>query len=166
MTLCSGGGINRVTQLQLTDNTGGSQIAEPAQEGSHLLIGNNTGTIAVHPQGYGFCHTDGISQLDLDLLGKAGSNQILSHIARHVSSTAVHLSGILTGEGTAAVREVAAIGIHNDLTAGQTGITVGAADYEVTGGINVDVGNIFNIKAIVLQNGLLQTCFTYSFEVI
>ena len=48
--------------------------------------------------------------------------------------------------------EVATIGVHNDLTAGQASVTVGAADYEITCGIDMDVGNVRNIETVVLQN--------------
>ena len=48
--------------------------------------------------------------------------------------------------------EVTAVGIHDDFTSGQTGITVGATDNEVSGRIDVDVGNIGNVKAVSLQH--------------
>ena len=49
--------------------------------------------------------------------------------------------------------EIAAVGIHNDLSAGQTGIAVGAANDEVSGGIDVNVGDLVDIKAVFFQNG-------------
>ena len=48
--------------------------------------------------------------------------------------------------------EIAAVGIDDDLSAGQAGIAVRTSNHEVTGGIDVNIGNIGNIKAIATQN--------------
>ena len=119
---------------------------------SQFLIGNSACAKAVNPHRHGLGNTDGIGQLYLNFGSKTGSYQILCHIASHVSAAAVDLSGILAGESTATVGEIAAVGIHNDLSAGQTGIAVGAANDEVSGGIDVNVGDLVDIKAVFFQN--------------
>src|SRR5690606_27996121 len=56
----------------------------------------------------------------------------------HVRRGAVDLGGILAAEGAAAVAAAAAVGVDDDLAAGEPGIAVGAADLEAAGGVHVD----------------------------
>jgi len=148
-----GGGIDGTAQLQLVDDTGGGHIADLAQQRSHLLVGDGAGAVAVNTQGNGLGNADGVGQLHLHLLGEACCYQVLGHVAGHVSGGAVHLGGVLAGEGTAAVGEITAVGVHNDLSAGQAGVAVGAADDEIAGGIDMDVGDIVDVKAVIAQHG-------------
>src|SRR5262249_40064088 len=48
------------------------------------------------------------------------------------------LGGVLTGEGAAAVAAAAAVGVDDDLAAGETGVAVGPADEELTSGVDVE----------------------------
>ena len=48
------------------------------------------------------------------------------------------LTGVLAGEGSAAVGSLAAVGVHDDLAAGQAGVAVRASDDELAGGIDVE----------------------------
>src|SRR5690606_991045 len=64
----------------------------------------------------------------------------LRDIPGHVCGRAVNLRRIFAGEGTAAVRGVSAVGVDDDLAAGQSGITHRAADLELAGRIDVVFG--------------------------
>ena len=70
---------------------------------------------------------------------ETGGHDVLGNITAGVGSGTVNLRGVLAGEGAAAVRAVAAVRVDDDLSAGQAGITVGAADDEIAGGVDVDV---------------------------
>ena len=52
----------------------------------------------------------------------------------------IDLGGVLAGEGAATVRAPAAVGVDDDLAAGEAGIAVGAADGEAAGGVEVEDG--------------------------
>ena len=54
-----------------------------------------------------------------------------------IGCRAVHLRGVLSREGTAAVSALATIGIHDDLTARETCITVRTADDELARGVHI-----------------------------
>src|SRR5205085_2292662 len=71
------------------------------------------------------------------LRGEAGRNNILGNIARHVGSRAIDLGRILAAEGAAAVASSTAVGIDNNLTAGQAAVAVRSAFKEAAGGIDV-----------------------------
>ena len=64
-------------------------------------------------------------------------DDVLGEIARGVGGRAVDLGRVLAGEGAAAMRGRAAIGVDDDLAAGQAAIAVRAADDELAGRIDV-----------------------------
>ena len=69
-------------------------------------------------------------------MSETGGDDILRHIARGIRSAAVHLRRVLAGEGAAAVGRAAAVGIDDDLAAGETAVTLRAADDEAAGGVD------------------------------
>src|SRR5699024_1054512 len=62
-----------------------------------------------------------------------------------VGGGAVHLGGVLAGEAPAAVAGGAAVGVHDDLPAGEAAVPHGAADDEAAGGIDVELGGAGNV---------------------
>ena len=48
--------------------------------------------------------------------------------------------------------KIAAVGIHDDFPSGKSGVSVGAADDEIAGGIDEDIGNTFDVKAVIPEN--------------
>src|SRR5690606_8560400 len=58
------------------------------------------------------------------------------HPAGRVRGGAVDLGRVLAGEGAAAVPGVAAVGVDDDLAAGQAGVAHRAADLEPPGGVD------------------------------
>src|SRR5690606_26784106 len=83
---------------------------------------------------------DGVGQLHLALLRDAGGHDVLGNVARQVGSRTVNLGGVLAGEGTATVACIAAVGVDDDLASGQAAVTVGTADHEAAGGVDVELG--------------------------
>ena len=81
---------------------------------------------------------DRVGQLDHAALGEAGRDDVLRDVARHVARGAIDLRGILAGECAAAVRRGAAVGVDDDLAAGDAGVAVRAADDEAAGGVDQD----------------------------
>ena len=71
---------------------------------------------------------DRVGELHLDALGDPGRHQVLGHVPGHVAGRAVDLRRILPREGAAAVPAVAAVGVDDDLAAGQAAVPLRAAD--------------------------------------
>ncbi len=67
-------------------------------------------------------NADGVGHLNLAAVSEAGSDDILRHIAAGVRGGTVNLRRVLAGERAAAVRAGAAVGVDDDLAAGQTGV--------------------------------------------
>ena len=91
-----------------------------------------------HADGLG--HADGVGELDFGLVGEAGGHDVLGDVAGNVGSGAVDLGRIFAGECAAAVTAHAAVGVHDDLAAGEAGIAHGSADDEAASGIDVVLG--------------------------
>ena len=132
--------VDGLAQVKLTDDGGRGQVKDLLNSLLDLLIGHLAGAEGIDHDGDRLSHTDGIGQLDLALGGKTGGNHILSDPAGGIGGRAVDLAGVLAAEGTAAVAGIAAVGIHDDLTAGQAGVTLRAANDKAAGGVDVVLG--------------------------
>ena len=80
-------------------------------------------------------HADGVGHLDLAAAGGPGGHHVLGHPAGRVGGGAVDLGRVLAREGAATVAGHAAVGVDDDLAAGETGVGVGAAQLEHAGRI-------------------------------
>jgi len=92
------------------------------------------------------------SQVPSAPAGKASSHDGFGGLTADIGAGAIHLGGILSGEGTAAVRAPAAICVNDDLAAGQASIAVGATNYKAAGGVEVEDGLV--IKVLGRHDGL------------
>ena len=94
-------------------------------------------SVGIHIDADGFCHTDGVGHLHEHLVGNAGCHHVLGDVACGVCGTAIDLAGVFTGEGTASVRSLAAVGIDDDFASGQAGVAVRTSDNEFARRIDV-----------------------------
>src|SRR5690606_34049284 len=78
--------------------------------------------------------------LPIAAVGQAGGDDVLGHVAAGVGGGAVHLGRVLAGEGAAAVTGHAAVGVDDDLAAGQAAVAHRAADDELAGRVDVVLG--------------------------
>ena len=76
---------------------------------------------------------DRVGDLNLAALGEAGGDDVLGDPARGVGGRAVDLRRVLAGEGAATVAGHAAVGVDDDLAAGEARVADGAADDEASG---------------------------------
>ena len=126
----------------MLDDVGGLE----AEHGAHGVRDGFVGQAAlrgaegVHIHADGFGVADGVGELDLGALGQTSGDNVLRHIATHVGGAAVHLGGILAGEGPAAVTTKATVAVHDDLAAGQAGVALRSTDDEVAGGVDEEFG--------------------------
>ena len=85
-------------------------------------------------------NTDGIRQLDLALVSKSCCYDILCNVTCCVCCGTVYLGAVLSGECAAAVTCVATVGVYDDLTAGQTTVSVRSANNETAGWVDKELG--------------------------
>merc|ERR1719229_37268 len=77
------------------------------------------GAVGLHEKRKRLRHTDGIRELDQGALAEAAPHHGLGHLPADVRRGAVHLRGVLAGEGAAAVGPPATVRVNDDLTAGE-----------------------------------------------
>src|SRR6516225_6601202 len=94
------------------------------------------GAMGVDIERHRIGHPDRVSDLDRAAFGKSGGDDILSQIARRISSRTIDLGRVLAGESAAAMGGIAAIGVNNDFPPGETAIAIRSADDEISGGID------------------------------
>ena len=86
------------------------------------------------PTGRGLA--DRVGDLHLDPVGQPGGHRVLGHPAHRVRGRPVDLRRVLAGERAAAVPGHAAVGVDDDLAAGQAGVAHRAADDEPAGRVD------------------------------
>ena len=83
------------------------------------------------------CHTDGIADLHQHFVGHPGCHHVLGDVACGVCGRTVYFGRVFPGEGASAVGTFASVSVHDDFTAGQSGIAMRTAYHEFAGGVHV-----------------------------
>ncbi len=107
-----------------------------ADERDDLVVGDLAGAEGIHHQRHRARHADRVGHLHLALVGQAGGDDVLRHVAAGVGGRAVDLGRILARERAAAVVGCAAVGVDDDLAPGQAAVAVRTADHEAAGGVH------------------------------
>ena len=128
------------TELQSLDDALWREGEVGADELFKLVCINAAGAEGVYEHGDRLRDADGVSELNFAAVGETGSDDVLGDVAGHVRGAAVNLGGVLAGEGSATVTAHAAIGIDDDLAAGEAGVAHGSAYNEAAGRIDVVLG--------------------------
>lgn len=129
--------VDGAVQVQLANNDTGSQVEVVADDLDKLLGASLGGAVGVDVDGQRLGNTDGIGQLNEGTAGKASSDQGLGDPASDISGRTIDLGEVLAGEGTTTVGTPATVGVNDDLTASETGVTLGTTDDEETRGLDL-----------------------------
>src|ERR1044071_4081873 len=140
VTVVGGFSVDGPEQVELPDDVGGLETEDLADRLFDHFVGDLAGAEGIDADGHGVGMTDGIGELDFGAAGQAGSDDVLGHVTTHVSGAAIHLAGVLARKGAAAVATHAAVAVHDDLSAGQTGVALGPAHDEATGRVDQVLG--------------------------
>src|SRR4051812_33195240 len=122
--------VDRPQQVEVADDRGGTQVEDLHDRVLDGLVGDRAGAERVdeHADGTGFA--DRVGDLNLAPLGEPGSDDVLRDPAHGVRRRTVDLRRVLAAEGAAAVASHAAVGVDDDLAAGQPGVAHRPADFE------------------------------------
>jgi hypothetical protein len=129
--------VDGVGQVELLDNDTGAEVEVVEDDLDKLFRGLVRGAVGLDEEGEGLGDTDGVGELDEGAAGELGVHERLGDPARKVGGGTVDLGVVLSGESTASVGSPTTVGVDNDLTAGQTGVTLGSTDDEQTRGLDV-----------------------------
>ena len=109
-------------------------------ESHEPILGELSGAERVDQDRYRVGDPDGIRQLNLDAIGQSRSDQVLRDVPRHVAGGAIDLRRVLAGKRPAAVVPHAAVGVDDDLSAGQPRVSLGPSGDETTRRVDPDLG--------------------------
>ncbi len=116
--------VDRALQVEFVDDGGGAQVEDLAYGGGgvaahwHALLGAE----GLHVDEFRVGNTNSVGDLDLDLVGQAGSPQFLGNPTGGIRGGTIDLGRVLAGERATAVVGGASVGVDDDLAAGQTGV--------------------------------------------
>lgn len=147
VAVCSSVNVTITTTLQvkvLSDQSR-TEIELLLDKHQNLRVRAISGSIGVNKDGQRLGHANSIRNLHQATASEAGSDNRLGCLASDVRSRSIYLGRILSRESTSTVGTPSTIGINDDLTTGQTGITVGSTDDEATRGIQVENGLVIDV---------------------
>ena len=140
MAVGRGLGVDRLVQPEVIADAVGREVDELAERLFELAFLDLAGAVEIDIDRERLGDADGIGELDRAAIGELGGDDVLGEIARCIGRGAIDLGRVLAGKGAAAMGRRAAIGVDDDLAAGQAGIAVRAADDELAGWIDVPDG--------------------------
>ena len=131
--------VDGATQVQVADDCARAQVEGLFHGFNDFVLGNMCGAKGVDHDRQWLGNADGVGQLDFAAVGQTGGDHVLGDPARGIRGGTVDLGAVLATKGAAAVTAVAAVGVDDDLAAGEARVAHGAAHDKATGGVHVDV---------------------------
>ena len=156
--------VDGAAQVQFVDDGAGAQIEHLGHGALDILFRYMVRAEGLYHDRDRLRHADGVGDLHLAAVGQSCGHDVFGYPARRIGCRAVHLGAVLAGKRPAAVSAHAAVGVDDDLAAGETGVAHGAADDEAARGVHVDLAVVgerhpFGLEHRAddrLDNGLAQ----------
>jgi len=131
--------VDGLGKVKLLDNDTRAQIKVVANDLDQLVRVLLRSTVSVDIDREGLSNADGVGKLNKGTAGETGRNERLGNPAADVGSGAVDLREVLARESATTVGTPAAVGVDNDLAAGQTGISLRTTNDEETRGLDLAI---------------------------
>ncbi|MNI35370.1 hypothetical protein D3C73_893930 [compost metagenome] len=132
--------VHRVDQVQHLDDAVRTQVEVLADQLLDLVVADLAGAEGGDRDRGRLSHADGVGDLHFATVGQAGGNHVLGNVAGSVGGRTVNLGRVLAGERATTVTGPAAVGVDDDLAAGQAAVAHRAADLELAGRVDVELG--------------------------
>lgn len=132
MAVLGGFLVDGSQEVEFLDDVAWAEVEVLLDNADEVLIGEAFlhGAVGLDVNGEGVGETDGVGDLDEHSVAEATSDQGLGDVSCIVGSRSVNLGGVLTGEGTTTMGSPATIGINNNLSASETGVSLGSTNDE------------------------------------
>jgi hypothetical protein len=137
VTVRGGLQVLRPLEVELSYNNSGSQVPVVSDDFDQVGVRLGTGAVSVDKDGQGLGDTDGVGQLNETSSCETGVDERLGDPSGSVGGRSVDLGEVLTGESTTTVGTPTTVGVDNDLSASQTGVTLRTTDNESAGRLDV-----------------------------
>ena len=124
--------VNRSQEVELLDDVAWAEVEVLLNNADEVLIGKTLlhGAVGLDVDGEGVGKTDGVGDLHEDSVAEACGNEGLGDVSSIVGSRSVDLGGVLAGEGTTTVGGPTTIGVDNDLSSGESRVSLGTTNNE------------------------------------
>src|SRR6476469_10142466 len=120
--------VDGPVELERAANIRRGKAEQLGEDLLELLLFDLAGAMRIDQKRHRVSHADRIGDLNGATFGNAGGHNVLGEIARGISGRAIDFRGVLAGGGAAAMRRVAAVGVDDDLAAGETAVSIRSAD--------------------------------------
>ena len=130
--------IDRSTELEALLDSIGAEIEDLIYELGNLCIaeGDVTCPIRIDENADRLSDPDGVSELHEYFVSDTSGDEVLRDVASSIGCRAVYLRGVLAREGTTTMGSLTSVGVDDDLTTCEAGISVGTTDDELTRGVD------------------------------
>lgn len=137
MTVLGSLAVDGLDEVELLDDDTRTKVEVVADDLDKLFGALVRGAVGLDEDGEGLGNTNGVGELDKGTTAETGLDKGLGDPTSEVGRGTVDLAVVLAGESTTTVSTPATVGVDDDLTASQTGVTLGTTDDEETGGLNL-----------------------------
>ena len=157
-----GGGrrVDRPAQVEVAHDRRRAEVEVLADELLDARLGDDRGAEALGVDRDRLRDADRVGHLHLAAVRETRGDDVLGHVARGVGGRAVDLRRVLAREGAAAVRRGAAVGVDDDLAAGEAGVAHRAAGHEAARRVDVHEvaigqrGVVEQVRVLALEDRL------------
>ena len=130
--------VDGLREAELLDDDTRAEVEVVADDLDELVRGLGGGAVGLDEDGQRLSNTNGVRELDEGTAGEAGVDEGLGNPSGEVGSRAVDLAVVLSGESTTTVGSPSTVGVDDDLTAGETGVTLRTTDDEEARWLDLD----------------------------
>lgn len=142
VTVLCGLEVDWLGQVELLDDHTWSEVEVLVDDLDELIGGLVGGSVGVDENGEWLCDTDGVGELDESTASELGVDEGLCDPSCKVGSGTIDLGEILSGESTTSVCSPSAVCVDDDLSAGQTCVTLWSTDDEESRWLDLDIVRI------------------------
>ena len=122
--------------MALTDDTR-AEVPVVADDLYELSVGFLASAVGVYEDRQRLCNTNGVRKLDEATASETSRDERLRNPTRGVGSRTVDLGPVLAREGTSTVGTPTTVGIDDNLTTSQPGVTLRTANDEASRWLNL-----------------------------
>ena len=131
--------VDRPVQVERLAERARAEVEVLVDQPRDLRAGDLLGAERLDHHRHRVRHADRVGHLHLAAVREARGHHVLGHVARGVGGRTVDLRRVLARERAAAVAGHAAVGVDDDLAAGEAAVADRAADHELAGRVDEEV---------------------------
>jgi len=138
VSVASGLVVDGLPEIELLDDVSGAEVEVLLDDVKDLSVALLASSVGVNVDGKGISNTNSIRELDKASPAELGSHKGLGDPAGSISGRAIDLGPVLSREGSSSVGSPTSVGVDDDLSSGDSGISLGSSDHELSRTLDVE----------------------------